>query len=65
MSTAHSFGRLYFVPKTGQAAGAPFIDRAITVEKEGKMRRGSGILIRLPFTKHRTTVGCVIGVWQK
>lgn len=61
---AHSFGRLYIVIGAGQAGGSPLIDRAITTEREGRMRTGRGWLIRAPFTGHRPTRGIVVGVWR-
>lgn len=48
-----------------QAGGSPLVDRANTTEKEGKLRRGTGYLIRLPFTGHRPTLGLNVGRWRK
>lgn len=59
---AVSVGR-YFAVLASQAAGAPLIDKAITQEREGQMRRGKGVLIRLPFTGNRPTIGLVLGQW--
>ena len=64
---ARSFGRLYVV-LAWQPAGAPLVDRCTTYEKRrplgGPLRRGRGVLIRLPFAGHRPTIGLVIGIWE-
>ena len=64
MGEAHSIGGLY-VSIAGQGQGAPLVDKSFTVEQEGLKRRGRGILIRIPFTKHRPTKGINIGLWDK
>ena len=64
MSNAHSLGRFYIVIGAPQAQGAPLIDRAHTMEKEGLFRRGDGILVRAPFTGDRPTRGVVLGWWR-
>lgn len=62
---AHSLGRAYFIVGVPQAQGAPLVDRCTTIEREGRMRRGQGVLVRIPFTKHRPTKGLVFGLWRK
>ena len=58
-----SVGRL-FACLTPQGGGSPLVDRAVTTEKDGAQRRGSALLIRLPFTGHKPTVGLVVGMWR-
>jgi len=48
-----------------QGQGAPLIDQAFTIEKDGKQRRGHGFLIRVPFTRNRPTIGLVVGLWKQ
>ena len=64
MNNTVNIGRLYFCIAL-QAAGAPLVDRAITREEEGRLRRGMGYLIRPPFTGHRPVRGLNVGVWAK
>lgn len=55
----------FFVCFAPQAQGAPFIDRAVTRETENPHRTGDGFLIRVPFTRHRPTVGLIVGKWRQ
>lgn len=64
MANAYSLGRL-FVTVASQGQGAPILDRCCTRETEGRMRAGSGLCIRPPFTKHRPVLALVVGVWRK
>lgn len=64
MSKAHSIGRL-FVTTTGQAQGAPLIDRGFTRELEGQLRVGACVVIRPPLMRHRPVRALVLGIWLK
>jgi hypothetical protein len=65
LNQARTFFGRFFVVLAPQAKGAPLIDQCWTREKEPPWRFGHGFLIRPPFTKHRETVGLVLGVWKK
>lgn len=60
----HSFFRL-FVGLSWQGAGSPLIDDSMTWERGGERRKGKSKLIRLPFKKHKQTIGLVAGIWDK
>lgn len=62
MPETHDLGRLYVTHLNYLTRKhMPFFERGWTVEVDGKFRRGSSLVFRLPFTKF----GIVLGLWGR